>query len=98
MTEQTAKLSELLALTADIVASHVSNNGVPVSELPQLIQEVYTTLAELGKEKAPVVEKPQPAVPIRKSITPDHIICLEDGKKLKILLIKIICYRYYSSY
>ena len=85
MAEQTANLSELLALTADIVASHVSNNGVPVSELPQLIQEVYATLSELGKEKAPVVEKPQPAVPIRKSITPDHIICLEDGKKLKML-------------
>ncbi|MDE0725088.1 MAG: MucR family transcriptional regulator [Alphaproteobacteria bacterium] len=85
MAEQTADLSELLTLTADIVASHVSNNGVPVSELPQLIQQVYTTLAELGKEVPPVVEKPQPAVPIRKSITPDYIICLEDGKKLKML-------------
>ncbi|SVD41879.1 uncharacterized protein METZ01_LOCUS394733, partial [marine metagenome] len=76
MAEQGADLSELLTLTADIVASHVSNNGVPVSELPQLIREVYETLAELGKEKAPEAEKPQPAVPIRKSITPDHIICL----------------------
>ena len=85
MAEQTADLSELLTLTADIVASHVSNNGVPVSELPQLIQQVYTTLAELGKEVPPVEEKPQPAVPIRKSITPDYIICLEDGKKLKML-------------
>ncbi|MFP6697482.1 MAG: MucR family transcriptional regulator [Alphaproteobacteria bacterium] len=85
MAEQTADLSELLTLTADIVASHVSNNGVPVSELPQLIQQVYTTLAELGKEVPPVAEKPQPAVPIRKSITPDYIICLEDGKKLKML-------------
>ena len=85
MAEENASLSELLALTTDIVASHVSNNGVPVSELPQLIQEVYTTLSELGKEKGSAVEKPQPAVPIRKSITPDHIICLEDGKKLKML-------------
>jgi len=85
MAEQGADLSELLTLTADIVASHVSNNGVPVSELPQLIREVYETLSELGKEKTPEAEKPQPAVPIRKSITPDHIICLEDGKKLKML-------------
>ncbi len=85
MAEQGADLSELLTLTADIVASHVSNNGVPVSELPQLIQQVYTTLAELGKEAAPTAEKPQPAVPIRKSITPDYIFCLEDGKKLKML-------------
>jgi predicted transcriptional regulator len=85
MAEQGADLSELLTLTVDIVASHVSNNGVPVSELPQLIQHVYTALAELGKETAPVAEKPQPAVPIRKSITPDYIFCLEDGKKLKML-------------
>jgi len=85
MAEQGAYLSELLTLTVDIVASHVSNNGVPVSELPQLIQHVYTALAELGKEAAPVAEKPQPAVPIRKSITPDYIFCLEDGKKLKML-------------
>ena len=85
MAEQGADLSELLTLTVDIVASHVSNNGVPVSDLPQLIQHVYTALAELGKEAAPVAEKPQPAVPIRKSITPDYIFCLEDGKKLKML-------------
>ena len=85
MAEQGAGLSELLTLTTDIVASHVSNNGVPVSELPQLIEDVYKTLSELGKEKTPVAEKLQPAVPIRKSITPDHIICLEDGKKLKML-------------
>jgi predicted transcriptional regulator len=85
MAEQGADLSELLTLTVDIVASHVSNNGVPVSELPQLIQQVYTALAELGKEAAPPAAKPQPAVPIRKSITPDYIFCLEDGKKLKML-------------
>ena len=78
-------VSELLTLTADIVASHVSNNGVPVSELPQLIQQVYATLAGLGQEVASTVERPQPAVSIRKSITPDYIVCLEDGKKLKML-------------
>ena len=85
MTDQKIEVGELLTLTADIVASHVSNNGVPVSELPQLIQQVYATLAALGKETAPAPERPEPAVAIRKSVTPDYIICLEDGKKLKML-------------
>ena len=85
MSDSKADVSELLTLTADIVASHVSNNGVPVSELPQLIQQVYGTLAALGQEQTPVAERPQPAVSIRKSITPDYIISLEDGKKLKML-------------
>ena len=85
MSDSKADVSELLTLTADIVASHVSNNGVPVSELPQLIRQVYGTLAALGQEQTPVAERPQPAVSIRKSITPDYIICLEDGKKLKML-------------
>ncbi|HZD26337.1 MAG TPA: MucR family transcriptional regulator [Alphaproteobacteria bacterium] len=85
MTDQKVEVNELLTLTADIVASHVSNNGVPVSELPQLIQQVYGTLAALGQETAPAQERPEPAVPIRKSVTPDYIICLEDGKKLKML-------------
>lgn len=76
---------ELLALTTDIVASHVANNTVPVSELPQLIQQVYTTLAAVGSGAQPAVERPQPAVPPKKSVFPDHIICLEDGKKLKML-------------
>lgn len=76
---------ELLALTTDIVASHVANNTVPVSELPQLIQQVYATLADVGATAGAAPERPQPAVAIRKSLTPDHIICLEDGKKLKML-------------
>ncbi len=78
--------SELLSLTTEIVASHVSNNTVAVSDLPQLISLVYTALASQGKEEKPEPrEKPVPAVPIRKSVTPDYIICLEDGKKLKML-------------
>ena len=85
MPERDSDFSELLTLTTDIVASHVSNNGVPVSEVPQLIKQVYATLAGLGRETQQVVQKLQPAVPIRKSITPDFIICLEDGKKLKML-------------
>jgi predicted transcriptional regulator len=76
--------SNLLELTAEIVSAHVSNNSVPLSDLPGLIQQVYATLSAVGKVPPPA-EKPQPAVPIKKSIHPDYIICLEDGKKLKML-------------
>ncbi len=76
---------ELLALTTDIVASHVANNTVPVADLPQLIQQVYATLASVDASTAATAERPQSAVPIKKSVTPDYIICLEDGKKLKML-------------
>ena len=76
---------ELLALTTDIVASHVANNTVTIADLPQLIRQVYTSLAAVGVPAAALIERPQPAVPIKKSVTPDYIICLEDGKKLKML-------------
>ncbi len=76
--------NELLALTSQIVAAHVANNSVAVTDLPQLIHEVFRTLASVGT--VPVaLERPQPAVPVKKSVTPDYIICLEDGKKLKML-------------
>jgi predicted transcriptional regulator len=75
----------LIALTADIVAAHVSNNSVAVNDLPQLIQNVHGALSGLGgKQNAPEA-KPEPKVPIRSSIKPDYIVCLEDGKKLKML-------------
>ncbi|PZN98056.1 MAG: transcriptional regulator [Alphaproteobacteria bacterium] len=77
--------SDLLALTSDIVASHVSNNSVAVGDLPQLIHNVYTSLAALGMVEPPAAEKPQPAVSIRSSVKPDYIVCLEDGLKLKML-------------
>jgi predicted transcriptional regulator len=75
----------LITLTSDIVAAHVSNNDVDVADLPGLITNVYAALANLGE--APVVEetKPQPAVAVRNSVKPDYIVCLEDGKKLKML-------------
>ncbi len=76
--------NELLELTTEIVSAHVSNNTLSVNELPQLIQDVYRTLSAVGGTVAPS-EKPQPAVPVKKSVTPDYIICLEDGKKLKML-------------
>jgi len=75
----------LVTLTADIVAAHVSNNSVAVSDLPLIIQNVHGALASLGTP-APEPEAPQePAVSIRSSIKPDYIVCLEDGKKLKML-------------
>ncbi len=76
---------ELLALTSEIVAAHVSNNTVAVADLPGLIEQVYKTLSSVGGAGEAAVDRPTPAVPIRKSITPDYIICLEDGKKLKML-------------
>jgi len=76
---------ELLGLTAEIVSSHVANNSVAVAELPQLIEQVFKTLQQLGAGSAGQEARPDPAVPIKKSITPNYMICLEDGKKLKML-------------
>jgi predicted transcriptional regulator len=85
MTDQPTA-SELLALTTEIVASHVSNNEVRTDELPNLIQQVYSSLASAAPGAAkPEPELPQPAVAIKKSVMPDYIVCLEDGKKLKML-------------
>ncbi len=77
--------SELLELTTEIVSSHVANNTVLVNDLPNLIQQVYNTLAAIGKSSTSSAERPQPAVPIKRSVTPDFIVCLEDGRKLKML-------------
>ena len=75
----------LIHLTADIVAAHVSNNSVAVNDLPQLIQNVHGALSGLtGLQQAPEA-KPEPKVPVRSSVKPDFIVCLEDGKKLKML-------------
>ena len=81
---ESSNSTALLELTADIVSAHASNNNVPQAELPQIIRDVYAALSSLGVD-APPVEAPKPAVPIKKSVTPDFIICLEDGKKLKML-------------
>ncbi len=75
----------LITLTSDIVAAHVANNGVPVEDVSGLIKSVYSALADLGKAEAVVEEALKPAVAIRSSIKPDYIVCLEDGKKLKML-------------
>ena len=75
----------LLTLTADIVAAHVSNNSVAVNDLPNLIQNVHAALSGICGKDAAAEAKPEPKVSIRASIKPDYIVCLEDGKKLKML-------------
>ncbi|HYG91391.1 MAG TPA: MucR family transcriptional regulator [Azospirillum sp.] len=74
-----------IELTAKIVAGFVARNPVPVTELPNLINSVRSTIENLGKEAEPVKQDLKPAVPLRRSVTPEHIVCLEDGKKLKML-------------
>jgi len=76
---------EILSLTSEIVSSHVANNSVATADLPNLIEAVYSKLNDLSADVEPVVEELVPAVPIKKSVTDDYIICLEDGRKLKML-------------
>lgn len=76
--------NELLHLTAEVVAAHVSNNSVAIADISSLIGQVYESLATAAKATALPV-RPEPAVSIKKSINPDYIICLEDGRKLKML-------------
>jgi predicted transcriptional regulator len=83
--KQELKKEELLALTAEIVSSHVANNSVAMGELPQLIEQVFGTLNSLSSADGAKEARPEPAVPIKKSITPNYMVCLEDGKKLKML-------------
>src|SRR6201996_3024990 len=84
MTEKTFD-HDLLSLTSQIVSAHVSNNNVALADLPQLVDRVYKALSQVTQNPVEKVERPQPAVPVKKSIHPDYIICLEDGKKLKML-------------
>jgi predicted transcriptional regulator len=84
--DDTDQAGDLLALTTEIVAAHVSNNTVAVGDLGQLINQVYQSLANIGSVPAVApATRPQPAVSVKKSIQPDYRVCLEDGKKLKML-------------
>jgi MucR family transcriptional regulator, transcriptional regulator of exopolysaccharide biosynthesis len=83
-----AEPSKSIELAAEIVVAYVANNSTPIGSLPGLIQSVHAALAQLVSEpvnSAPLVEKQEPAVSIRKSITPDYLVCLDDGKKFKSL-------------
>jgi predicted transcriptional regulator len=85
MVENDSTEDTLLTLTADIVAAHVSNNSVAVNDLPNLIQNVHAALNGIAGQSSAPEPKPEPKVPIRSSIKPDYIVCLEDGKRLKML-------------
>jgi predicted transcriptional regulator len=85
MTADKAESSQLLTLTTNIVASHVAHNRVESQALSDLIRQVYSTLSGLAAGLPSQQPRPEPAVAIKKSVTPDYIICLEDGKKLKML-------------
>jgi len=87
-TEAREKLSheEILKMTAQIVSAYVSHNELPGSQIPEVIKSVYGTLeSQKSGDAAAAQEPPKPAVSVRKSVTPDYIVCLEDGKKLKML-------------
>jgi predicted transcriptional regulator len=80
-----ARKTGLLSMVTDIVSAHLSNNTVPVGDIPRLINEVYGALNTLGQAPVKTAERAEPAVSVKKSVTADYIVCLEDGKKLKML-------------
>jgi len=83
--ESTEQKNDLLTLTTEIVAAHVSNNTIALGDLPQLINQIYNSLATMGTAPVAPAARPQAAVSVKKSVQPDYIVCLEDGKKLKML-------------
>ena len=87
MAEEGVKIEQrdVLRMAVDIVAAYVANNPVPASQVPEVINTVYSSLTSIdgGSQAAP--EPAKPAVSVRRSVTPDYIVCLEDGKKLKML-------------
>lgn len=85
MSEVAENHNELLVLTADIVSSHFANNTVEPGAVSGVIETVYLTLSKLGSPAAAPVVRQEPAVSVRASVKPDFIVCLEDGKKLKML-------------
>ena len=82
MTEQNP---DLIAATREVASAYLRSNQVDLSDIPDVIKEIHDTFASLGKPEAPAQEPLKPAVPIKKSITPDYIVCLEDGKQFKSL-------------
>jgi len=85
MTDRTPTASELLALTTEVVSAHVGNNAVSPGDVPALIKAVHDALQESAGLEVQEEPRPDPAVPIKKSVQPDYLVCLEDGKKQKML-------------
>jgi predicted transcriptional regulator len=78
--------TSFIELTANIVSAYVSNNPVPAADIPTLINQIHSALMQVSAGRADVAAEPlRPAVSIKKSMTPDHLVCLEDGKKFKSL-------------
>jgi predicted transcriptional regulator len=89
MSEESSELvsrDEILRMAVDVVAAYLSNNQLPAGQIPEVINTVFRSLSSLDGTAAEAVQEPmKPAVPIRRSVTPEYLICLEDGKKLKML-------------
>ena len=85
MNDKSVQVGGVAGMTAEITAAFVSHNKVKGDELPKLIEAVYRTLEEIADGKANEKIKPKPAVSIRRSVRPDHIVCLEDGREYKVL-------------
>ena len=88
MTEETllpVDNEELMRMTTDIVASFLTHNSVPAESVPDMIKSVYATMKEISGEPSKPEPKAKPAVPVSRSVSDDYIVCLEDGKKLKML-------------
>jgi predicted transcriptional regulator len=84
--EEKISQADLLQMTAQVVSAYVGNNVVAEGQLPEVIRSVYGSLTSLeGSSAGEALPEQKPAVPIKRSVTPDHIVCLEDGKKLKML-------------
>ena len=84
MSEQSTNATELMRLTAAIVSAHVGNNTVPADSLPRLIEIVHQALRDVGAPKSSL-PRATPAVPVNRSVFPDHLVCLEDGKQVVML-------------
>ena len=83
---ETMKSGDVVRLAVDVVAAYLGQNPLPADQIPGMIQAVHASLSNLGATNAPVVaEAKKPAVPVKKSVTPDYLICLEDGKRMKML-------------
>lgn len=86
MTQNNENMSlTLLGMASDIVSAHVSNAQVEMDDVPKYIRTVYNSLSEIMSGRMFLLDRPEPAVPVKKSVTDDYIVCLEDGKKLKML-------------